>query len=201
MTISGEVLSSLEKLGRNLMRFQSKGAQWWNTRLANFAGFCQALILNLKANCLLSCWFLSLCDLTWPKCNGIFFPRPRVKHLRSDLYSWWWWEKAGGHLPPVCHQSVYNASQGSEGDWGITLLSVCAFLYWSLGERLAILLFSSGSWKKVIIWVLLRQILEYCSFGPQIIASGTNLYCVSQISSLLILGEFGLFSSLSFSCI
>lgn len=65
------------------------------------------------------------------------------------------WGTPGSSLPPIWLQ----ASEGSEGDWGVTLLSVCAFLYWSSGERLATkLLFSSGSWKKVIIWVLLRQI-------------------------------------------
>lgn len=107
MTISSEVLSCLEKLGRNLMRFQSKGAQWWNMGLASVAGSYQALIFNLKANCLLSCWFPSLYDLTWPNCSGIF-PNP----------GWSIWaqtDTAGGDerrlrdtwlltLPPICLQ-------------------------------------------------------------------------------------------------
>lgn len=129
------------------------------------------------------------------------FSQSRVKHLSSDWYCVVMREGWGTLGSWLCHQSAYSVSQSSEGDWGIKLLSLCAFLSWSLGERSATLSFSSGSCKQVIIWVFLRQILEYSSYGPQFITSRTNLYCGRQVSSLLILGKFGLFFSLSFSYI
>lgn len=97
--------------------FKDKNGE--NLWMAGFAVSHQPLILNLKANCLLLCWFFCIHYLIYPDCNGNFSQglwclglRLMQLTVRREVSSW------GTPGSGLHHKSVCNASQDSEGDTG-----------------------------------------------------------------------------------